>query len=108
MTAAKKSPIKPPKHLSKAMKAWWRKVEKAAHMEPHDYHLLQLAAEAFDRAQAARAVLDREGTVYFDRFEQPKARPEAAIERDARRDIAALVRQLQIPEEVPDATPLAG
>jgi P27 family predicted phage terminase small subunit len=102
MSKAKKSQSKPPAHLSKPMQAWWRQVERNCVLEPHDRHLLQLAAEAFDRAQAARAVLDKEGTIYLDRFEQPKARPEAAIERDARRDFAALVRQLSIPpEEVP-------
>jgi P27 family predicted phage terminase small subunit len=103
MTGPKKSQTKaPPRHLSKAMQAWWRQVEKACVLEPHDRHLLQLACEAFDRAQAARAVLDKEGTIFLDRFEQPKARPEAAIECDARRDFAALVRQLSIPpEEVP-------
>lgn len=100
---AKKPQIKPPAHLSKPMKAWWKQVETAAHLEPHDRHLLQLACEAFDRAQSARAVLDAEGSTYEDRFKQPKARPEAVIERDARRDFAALVRQLQIPEEDSDA-----
>jgi phage terminase small subunit len=105
MTKAKKPSTKaPPKHLSAAMKHWWKQVERSCELEPHERHLLQLAAEAFDRAQEARAVLDRRGAVYSDRFEQPKARPEAAIERDARRDFAAIVRQLAIPE-APNATP---
>lgn len=107
--AARKTPTKaPPKHLSAPMRAWWKQVDKAAHLEPHDWHLLQLACEAFDRAQGARKVLDKMGATYLDRFDQPKARTEIGIERDARRDFASLVRQLQIPEGVSHASPPIG
>lgn len=45
---------------------------------------------------AARAVLDAEGAVFLDRYNQPKARPEVAIERDSRVLFARLVRELDL------------
>ena len=83
------------------MRDWWKSVEEAHLLEPHHRHLLQLAAEAYDRAQGAREVLDRDGTVYVDRFNQPKLRPEATVERDARRDFGKLLAQLNLDEEAP-------
>jgi phage terminase small subunit len=65
-------------------------------LEEHHVRLLTLAATAWDRAAAAREVIDREGAVYVDRFGQPKARPEIAIERDAVTALARLVRELDL------------
>jgi P27 family predicted phage terminase small subunit len=101
--ATTKKLTEPPRHLSSAMRKWWRSVARDFQLEPHQLHLLRLAAEAYDRAQGARIVLDKEGITYFDRFDQPKARPETTVERDARRDFAALVKALGFPEP-----PVAG
>jgi phage terminase small subunit len=103
MTTAKKSKtIEPPRHLSPAMRKWWRGVIRDYRPEAHQLHLLRLAAEAYDRSQAARAVLDKEGVTYLDRFGQPKARPETIVERDAHRDFAALVKALDFPDPEED------
>ena len=53
---------------------------------------LIVACEAFDRYQAARQLLDREGIVIRDRFGQQQPHPAIAIERSAR---AAYLRALR-------------
>ena len=76
-------------------------------LEEHHTRLLQLAAEAWDRAQDARTALRKHGVIYHDRFGQPCARPEVAIERDSRLAFARLLRELQLDVEAPpeDARP---
>ena len=58
--------------------------------------MLTLAAEAWDRGQQAREIVDRDGLTFTDRFGQPKARPEIAIERDSRIGFARLLRELAL------------
>lgn len=65
-------------------------------LEPHHLRLLQLAAEAWDQAQTAREVLDRDGQTFFDRFGQPKERPEVGILQNARISFARLLRELAL------------
>ncbi len=95
MTRESKQP-KPPKHLRAATRRWWQSVVKDYELEPHHIRLLTLAAEAWDHCQAAREALATHGTVYTDRFGQPRARPEVAIERDARTGFARLLRELAL------------
>jgi hypothetical protein len=93
-----------PKHLRAPTRRWWEAVHEEYNLEPHHSRLMTLVGEAWDRGQGAREVLDREGLTYLDRFEQPKARPEVAIERDSRIAFARLLRELALdvaePEEV--------
>jgi phage terminase small subunit len=75
-------------------------------LESHHVRLLVLACETWDRGQDARQALAEHGTTYVDRFGQPRARPEVAIERDARIAFARLVRELALDVEEPgDAKP---
>jgi P27 family predicted phage terminase small subunit len=92
----------PPKHLSPATKRWWSAVVAAYELEAHHRTLLSLACEALDRCMAARAAIDRHGPIYTDRFGQPKARPEVAIERDSRIAFARMLRELQLDAGAPD------
>jgi phage terminase small subunit len=66
------------------------------------YHLLllQAAAEAWDRYQAAREQLDREGLVIPGR-QGPKPHPAIAVERDSRLGFARLIRELDLDVEPP-------
>ena len=59
-------------------------------------HLLEGACGAWDRMVEARLALDEHGLIYQDRNGEPKARPEVAIERDARIGFARLVRELDL------------
>jgi phage terminase small subunit len=76
-------------------------------LEQHHVRLLTLAAEAWDRGQEAREALTKEGLTFVDRFGQPHARPEVAIERDARIAFARLLRELALDVDPPadDARP---
>jgi hypothetical protein len=75
-------------------------------VRPRRHHrlLLTKAAEAYDRADEARAAIEKHGTTYLDRFDQPCARPKVAIERDSRLAFARLVRELNL-SEAPDDPP---
>jgi phage terminase small subunit len=91
----------PPKHLSAKTRRWFAAVCNDFELEDHHVRLLELACEAWDRTQAARAVIDAEGMVYTDRFGAPRARPEIAIERDSRLAFARLVRELDLDIDPP-------
>lgn len=105
-TKAKVSPIQsgfpPPKHLRPDTAAWWASVAGEYALEAHHLRILTLAAESWDRGQEAREAIAKHGPVYVDRFEQPRARPEIAIERDSRIAFARLVRELALDLDPPD------
>ncbi len=112
MTRARK-PRRPaaPRHLKPATRKWWATVTADYELEPHHLRLLALAGEAWDRCQQAREILDRQGLTFTDKHGQPRARPEVAIERDARVAFARLLRELSLDVEPPaDVRPprLAG
>jgi len=90
-----------PVHLGESTRHWWRQVAAAYVLEGHHLKLLTLAAEAWDRCQQAREALAEHGLTFVDRFGQPHARPEAAIERDSRLAFARLVRELDLDTEPP-------
>jgi hypothetical protein len=71
-------------------------------LEPHHVRLLTLAGEAWDRGVQAREILAEKGLTYDDRFKQPRARPEVAIERDSRIAFARLVRELALDIDEPE------
>lgn len=96
---------KPPAHLRKSTARWFKSVVEEYDLEPHHTRLLTLAAETWDRGQQAREVIDADGMTYLDRFEQPKPRPEIAIERDSRIGFARLIRELGLDVENPTETP---
>lgn len=98
---------KPPAHLRPATRRWFSLVLNDYELDPHHIRLLTLAAEAWDRGQAAREVIDRDGMTFADRFGQPKARPEVAIERDSRIGFARLLRELALDVDGPDEAPRA-
>ncbi len=91
----------PPAHLTAPTQTWWKSVVTDYQLEPHHLRLLQLAGEAWDRAQQARQVLSDTGLTYQNRFGDPVLRPEAAVERDSRLAFARLVRELDPDVEPP-------
>jgi phage terminase small subunit len=97
---AKRRP-KPPPHLAEATRTWWKSVVEGYALEPHHLRLLQLAGEAWDRAQQARTVIENTGLTYQNRFGDPVLRPEVAVERDSRLAFARLVRELDLDVEEP-------
>jgi phage terminase small subunit len=98
---ARRDALKPPPHLKPDTQAWFAHVVENFELEQHHLKLLTLAGEAWDRCQAARQVLDSEGMTYCDRFGAPRARPEAAIERDSRIAFSRILRELDLDLEPP-------
>jgi len=86
----------PPAHLRPETARWWVWVQEEYELEQHHTRLLTLACESWDRGEEARLTIDCEGISYLDRFGQPKARPEVAVERDCRIAFARLLRELQL------------
>lgn len=85
----------PPKSLSSAARAFWRRI--VADWEIDDeagLALVEVAAQAHARALDARGQIDRDGSVIRDRFGQLKAHPAVAIERDAAALVVRTVRAL--------------
>jgi P27 family predicted phage terminase small subunit len=92
--------IEPPRHLKAAARRIWRSLmEDYSLDDAAGLSLLQAACEAFQRAQEARARLDKDGAVIADRFGQLKAHPAAAVERDARGQMIAALRVLKLSPE---------
>jgi P27 family predicted phage terminase small subunit len=87
---------RPPQHLREQTRKWWAAIVDEYELESHHLRLLSLACAAWDRASAAREVIDADGAVYQDRFGQPKARPEVAIERNSMIAFARLMRELSL------------
>jgi P27 family predicted phage terminase small subunit len=96
-----KPAVKPPKHLRAATRRWWANVVEGWDLDEHHVRLLTAAGEAWDRAQQAREALAEHGVVFVDRFGQPHARPEVAMERDSRIAFARLLRELALDVEEP-------
>jgi len=93
-----------PGHLAPATRRWWLSVVADYELEPHHLRLLSLAAGAWDRAEQARKALEMADSLTFlDRFGQPHARPELAVERDSRTSFARLLRELCLDVEPPRA-----
>lgn len=95
---------KPPQHLSKKARAWWRQLQKEYDLKDATAQLLlESALSAFDRWQLARETLAREGTFVRDRFKQRQIHPGVAVERDAKNTMRAALRELHL-----DIEPLAA
>lgn len=91
----------PPKYLSAEARAWWRSVVEEYELTDTDLRLVRLAAEALDRAEQARQVLQRKGLTYADPKRGPRMRPEVVIEKDSRAAFAKLIRQLGLDTHEP-------
>ncbi len=101
MTKAPKAPA----HLRAATRRWYVEVIEHYNLEEHHRRLLQLAAEAFDRAQEAREVIKRDGAYVEGRY-GTRAHPAVTVERDSRLAFARLLRELDLDGEPgPDPRP---
>lgn len=96
----KNSGPKAPRHLSREAKAWWRKLSSEYQLDDTAGRLLlQTALEAFDRMKAAADQIESEGATVTDRFGQAKPHPLLAAERDARSQMLAALKQLNLDVE---------
>jgi P27 family predicted phage terminase small subunit len=95
---------KAPSHLRAATRRWFNEIAETFELETHHLKLLTLAAESWDRCQEARAILDREGLTFKDRYGSPRSRPEISVERDSRLAFARLIRELGFDVATPENT----
>lgn len=58
--------------------------------------LLQTSLEAFDRMRGCQAAIARDGELVKDRFDQAKPHPLLSAERDARSQMLAALKQLNL------------
>jgi P27 family predicted phage terminase small subunit len=94
-------PSMPPDHLQEKTKEWWKSIAAHFQLEPHQYRILQSACEAWDLYQHARAELNKYGLTFTDDKGMVRARPEAAIARDARTSFLRALRELKLDVDPP-------
>ena len=86
-----------PTHLSTEAKRWWRKlVDEFDITDEGGFLVLQTALEAFDRMRAASVAIATDGLTVVDRFGQAKPHPLLSIERDARGQLLAGLKALNL------------
>src|SRR4030042_2440879 len=74
-----------PQSLSRTAKAWWNRLQREYTLDDEAAQfLLEQALTCFDRAKAAREVIEVEGMSVKDRFGQTRPHPLLAAERDAK------------------------
>lgn len=95
MTPSKGRPPAP-SHLAPLTRQWWDKVVADFDFDEHHLRVLEAACVAWDRHEAARSALATHGLTFEDRYGNPRARPEVAIERDARIGFIRAVRELAL------------
>ena len=88
---------KAPSHLTAEAKKIWREIlDEYAIDDAAGLRILRVALEAFDRAQAARATIDKDGMTVKDKFGQTKPHPLLPIERDSRAAFLAGLKALNL------------
>ena len=92
-----KKKIRPPGHLSKEGKEIWTEILTEYSIDDAaGLRILRVALEAFDRSQAARTAIDRDGLTFVDKASQVKAHPLLPIERDSRAAFLAGLKALNL------------
>jgi P27 family predicted phage terminase small subunit len=92
---------KPPKHLRPATRKWWSSVVQDYELEAHHLRLLTLAAESWDRVEAARETVKTAGMFYTTKAGEPRRHPAVQIEHDAKIAFARLLRELALDVSAP-------
>lgn len=95
---------KAPGHLSKEAKQVWKElIDEYGIDDAAGLRIMRVSLEAFDRAQAARAAIDRDGLTVIDKAGQVKSHPLLPHERDSRAAFLAGLKALQL-----DLEPIKG
>jgi phage terminase small subunit len=87
---------KPPEHLSKRSKAFWRRIVARYELETEHFEVLRKALEASDRADEAGELLRSEVLTIVDRYGQVKAHPAAMVELQNRSAFLRLIEALKL------------
>ncbi len=84
----------PPVDLRPATRAWWAEVAHTFVLEVHALASLTAAARLWDRAEAARELIEAEGFVLKGRFGDGKVHPALKAERDSLMAFSRLLKTL--------------
>jgi P27 family predicted phage terminase small subunit len=88
---------KAPYHLSDEAKEIWDDLQDQYWIDDKaGQFLLQTCLEAFDRMRAAQKQIKHEGQTVLDRFDQVKVHPMCSVERDARNQVIAALKALEL------------
>ena len=82
------------KKLKPPTKKWVKSIQEKWELDTHHDRLLVLAAQAWDRATEAASIVNTEGCVIRDRFDQKKAHPAIDVERQSMITFSRLLREL--------------
>lgn len=85
---------RPPAHLSRQAKRWWRSVLDAYDLEPHHLAILTAAAEALDRKEEARLMIAADGIVLRLADGSSTPHPAVQVEDLSAMRFAHLVREI--------------
>ena len=89
-----------PKHLSTEARSWWdRLLAEYGISDDGGRLLLQTALESFDRMRGCQDAVTNDGVQVKDRFGQLKPHPLLATERDARAQMLAALKALNLDVE---------
>ena len=93
-----KKDSRPPDHLSLEAKRTWKAllVEWPTIGDVVGLRILRVALESFDRAQAARVAITKDGMTVVDKFGQTKPHPLLQCERDSRAAFLAGLKALNL------------
>jgi phage terminase small subunit len=90
-----------PRHLRAATRRWMQSVLERWELEEHHRRLLQLAGEAWDRGQRARAQLATDGLTVETKAGGPRLHPCVKVQEQAEIAFARLVRELDLDIDPP-------
>lgn len=82
------------KKLKIPTKKWVKAVQNAYELQEHHDRLLIMAGQMWDRAQEAKSIIDADGSVILDKFNQKKIHPGIEIERQSMITFSRLLREI--------------
>jgi P27 family predicted phage terminase small subunit len=90
---------KPPDHLSRRSKAFWRKIVARYELQTEHLEVLRKALEASDRADEAGEVLRRDGLTIEDRYGTIKPHPATSVELHNRAAFLKFIEALKLGQD---------
>lgn len=93
---------RPPKHLSRDAKRYWREIVAAYELEPTHLLLLAQACDAMDAAEQHRRIVAEQGATVVDRFKQVREHPSGKAMRDATHQFRQSIKSLGLLDSDPD------
>lgn len=86
-----------PEHLSAEARLWWKRLRAEYALDDEAARLLlQTALEALDRVRQCQRAITKDGLLSRGSKRQPRAHPLLAVERDARGQMLAALKALNL------------